>query len=73
MAHGAGQRISGGQSARDGEDMMLALADQDTQALVGDWRIASRAARMVGQQALWRRRLPTLEAAARLKQLDRAR
>ena len=55
---------------QDGEDMMLALARQDTQALVETAHRIKGAARMVGQQAL-ATEAAQLEAAARLKQLDR--
>ncbi len=55
---------------QDGEDMMLALARQDTQALVETAHRIKGAARMVGQQAL-AEEAARLEAAARLKQLDR--
>ena len=55
---------------QDGEDMMLALARQDTQALVETAHRIKGAARMVGQSAL-ATEAARLEAAARLKQLDR--
>ncbi|WP_336583916.1 response regulator [Aeromonas caviae] len=55
---------------QDGEDMRLALASQDTQALVETAHRIKGAARMVGQQAL-AEEAARLEAAARLKQLDK--
>ena len=54
---------------QDGDDMMQALARQDTYALVETAHRIKGAARMVGQQAL-AEEAARLEAAARLKQLD---
>ncbi|MGY3944069.1 ATP-binding protein [Aeromonas tecta] len=55
---------------QDSEEMMRALARQDTQALVETAHRIKGAARMVGQLAL-ATEAAQLEAAARLKQLDR--
>ena len=55
---------------QDSEEMMRALACQDTQALVETAHRIKGAARMVGQAAL-AAEAALLEAAARLKQLDR--
>lgn len=55
---------------QDSEEMMRALACQDTQALVETAHRIKGAARMVGQAAL-AAEAAQLEAAARLKQLDR--
>ncbi|MNN73669.1 Hpt domain protein [compost metagenome] len=55
---------------QDSEEMVRALACQDTQALVETAHRIKGAARMVGQTAL-ATEAAQLEAAARLKQLDR--
>ncbi|MGY3892294.1 ATP-binding protein [Aeromonas enterica] len=54
---------------QDGDDMMLAVARQDTHALVETAHRIKGAARMVGQLAL-AEEAARLEAAARLKQLE---